>query len=602
MTLLPLLGWGQRFVFNKYYDSDSTLIRESIEFRSRDSIPEGRYQAFFYSGIPKIQGRYLNGRPEGLWTYFFENGQKKSEGALKNGIAYGKWRYYYESGQLRATGPFQAGLKSGYWTNFYENGAEKSNGNYFNDQKEGIWNYFFEDSKLKAQAYFEGGQGNYKEFYPDGKVRSEGLNKDGKSEGQWKYYHENGQLSSEGNFLEGLRSGAWAFYHENGSLARQGEYTAGKKQGQWVYYHPNGQKSAEGDLQSDVRDGEWSLYYQTGEVKAKGSYDQGDGVYTEYYPNGKQKSKGKIINGLREGRWIYFDEEGTLDGEANYRMDSGSYKGYYEDQRIKMTGELLGEKRIGEWKLYDKKGNLAGVYRPIYEEEKPIFRLSPIRTGGREIAEKPEYVYKDKKSRYFTEVVNEYEGLIIGTNPLMTILNELPLALEYYKQERLGYEILAIYHREMFFENESELSLNETYSRGLSVRVRQKFYHPEGNIGMFYFGHQLGLTINNHHAESQDQTSLPFVNTDLTVRETLMYYGGVAGVRWMKNGQKPGLTIDAFVGFDIGLRNWQPKYDVSNEDFNEVFADFEQSSLFAPFRFGVHIGFTRRLKKIKNDR
>ena len=35
----------------------------------------------------------------------------------------------------------------------------------FKDQKEGIWNYFFEDGSSKAQAYYEAGNGVYKQFY-----------------------------------------------------------------------------------------------------------------------------------------------------------------------------------------------------------------------------------------------------------------------------------------------------------------------------------------------------------------------------------------------------------------------------------------------------
>ncbi len=596
--LAPFLVYAQdgSFEYKSYFDEDSMQVKEEIQLRKRDSLPHGQYLSYFQSGNPKVTGTYKNGQPSGSWIYFFENGGKKSEGMLIQGIADGNWTYYFESGQIRAKGLLEKGQKAGYWTNYYENGTEKNSGSYYLGKKEGIWNYFFEDGSLKAQAYFEEGNGNYKEFYPSGSVKMEGSNVDGKSAGEWHYFYESGELLAIGEYLKGLRNGLWTYYHKNGETSGSGVYVAGKKQGQWTYYHQNGEKSAEGKLVEDEKDGQWNLYYETGEVKARGSYQEGDGIYTEYYPNGRQKAKGEILNSKRQGRWVYFNEDGVLDGEALYEQDNGEYTGYYGDQSIKMKGPMLGEKRIGEWQLFDTEGNVAGVYRPIYEEERPVFRLSSLDQRTRNLSEKPEYVYKSNKSRYFTSVVNEYRGLIISTNPAMLLLDELPLTVEYYLQERMGYELLAIYHREPFFKTTNELSLNEPYTRGVSIRFRQKYYHAEGTVGMFYFGHQVGVTLNTHRVKAQDQTVLPFVRETLEVNEILAYYGVYVGLRWMKNSQNPGLTIDSFVGADIGYRNWEQRYNVSNEAFNELYRPFAQSRLYVPIRFGIHIGFTKRIK------
>ena len=593
---------GQIIEIRTYYDQEEKQPKETVAFDEKLQIPQGKYLLYFQNGQIKIQGNYKDGQPDGAWEYFYETGIKKSEGTFQKGEQTGVWSYYFESGKIRAQGNLVNGKKSGFWSNFYENGEEKSNGGYFNDKKEGIWNHFFEDGSIKAQAYYEGGDGKYQQFYPSGNIRMEGLNRNGKSEGLWTYYHKSGEILSRGQFSNGLRVGHWRYFHDNGKISAEGDYEKGKRTGKWVFYHPTGKISAQGELKNNQRDGQWSLYYESGDLKAQSTYDEGDGVYTEYYASGKQKAKGQMLNGKRHGKWIYFNEEGVLDGEAEYDSGLGKYTGFYEDQTIKMTGGLDGDRRVGDWQLYNPDGSLAGVYRPIYEEEKPIFKITEPITPERGPSDKPEYIYKSKQIQYFDKTINEYQGIIIASNPLWTAFNELPLSVEYYFQERLGYEVLAIYHREPFYQPVDELSLNETYVRGVSVRFRQKFYHPEGNLGMFYFGHQLGVTLNNHKAKAQDQTSLPFERLVITSNEILGYYGLFVGLRWIKNrrksgfGQYPGFTIDAFVGADIGFRNWERLYDETNEDFNEVFQSLNQSGLYVPIRFGVNLGFAIRRK------
>ncbi|MEM9325228.1 MAG: toxin-antitoxin system YwqK family antitoxin [Bacteroidota bacterium] len=598
--LITLQLVGQTFQTTKYYDDEKQEVQEIIEFRSYDSIPNGSYKSFYQNGNLKIEGNYRNGVPEGLWRYYFESGRKRTEGYYREAIQQGKWRYYFESGQLKATGPLDNGKKTGYWTNYYENGNEKSSGSYFKDLKEGIWNYFFEDGSSKAQAYYEAGNGSYKQYYPSGSIKMQGYNAQGVSEGTWEYYFETGELQAIGGFQKGLRHGQWEFYHRNGNVSASGKYENGKKTGLWTYYHENGQKSSEGDHVEGARDGEWNLYYESGEVKAIGSYDQGDGIYTEYYPSGTQKAKGEIKDGKRHSTWIFFNEDGVMDGEAQFRSGKGEYTGYYPDQSVKMRGTLEDEKRVGEWKLYNPDGSLAGVYRPIYEEEKPFYKIAEIPPAdelrGRGPSEKPEYIFKKQSIRYFRKKVNEYAGWILAGNPAWLALDQFLVSGEYYFQERAGYELQLIYHRDPFFKLSSNASLNEVISTGVGVFFRQKFYHPEGKLGMFYFGHQVNLTFLNHNAEVQDMTVLPFQRTEIQSNEVLGAYGLFVGIRWMRNGQSPGFTIDTYVGADVGFRNWERRYDETNQDFNDVFQSFDQGGLYVPIRFGINLGWTIRRK------
>lgn len=583
---------AQTFESRSYYDSEATKLKEIITLRSQDSTLHGPYHSYFQSGTPRIKGYYSVGQPDSLWVYFYENGNKKSSGIFRKSRQMGLWDYFYESGALKASGRLEAGQKSGYWSNYFENGNEKSSGGYFRDLKEGIWNYFYEDGTVKAQAYYEAGKGRYKQFYPSGELRMEGLNKAGRSEGPWTYYFESGEVEAKGVFKEGLRDSVWVYYYKNGEVSATGSYLKGKKTGRWTYYYENGQKSSEGELIADQRDGQWNLYYESGEIKAKSSYNAGDGIFTEYYPSGKQKAKGEILNGKRHGKWVFFNEDGVLDGEAVFNQGEGTYTGYYPNERVKMKGPMEGEKRTGEWQLFNPDGSLAGVYRPIYEEARPVFRISqPTRKSAvsRNPVDKPEYVFKDKSVRYFKKRVNEFQAIIIGTNPAWVLLDEFPLAVEYYFQERLGYELQLVYHRETFFDNVEELNLGETYSRGFTARFRQKFYAQETTIGSVYFGHQVSITSQVHRAKVLDQSVLPFARTTISTDELTGAYGLFLGMRWMRVNRNPGFSIDAYVGVDLSFRTWTVQYE-DREQFDPVFEDFDKSSVYLPFQFGLNFG------------
>jgi antitoxin component YwqK of YwqJK toxin-antitoxin module len=433
------------------------------------------------------------------------------------------------------------------------------------------------------------GDGKYQEYYHDGTLRMEGRNINEESEGEWKYYYESGELRAIGNYINGLRNGEWRFYHTNGNVAAVGDYDKGSKVGIWKYYYENGAISSEGEHLKDRKDGRWSLYYPGGEIKGETIYENGKGESAEYYPSGKIKTRGQLKDGKREGKWIYYNELGLKEGEAVFDQDVGNYIGFYNDGTIKMEGKLKGEKRIGEWKLYNTDGDLVGTYKPIYEEEKPIFRFQEEDDGPRIPSEKPEYRYKKRTSRYFDERINEYRALILSSNPFWTALGEWPFSVEYYLQERLGYEFRFSIIRHRFFEGANNIAPEQVYTRGMGFTFRQKFYSYEGSYGMFYFGHQISYDIQNHFSNLEQSLSNGRQDR-IGVEEALGSYGGLIGWRFMESAGESGFTMDAFFGVGIGFRNWHKDYP-SPSSYDEIYHDWNQSDLYIPIIFGVNIGW-----------
>ena len=77
---------------------------------------------------------------------------------------------------------------------------------------------FYESGILKMEGTIANGlrNGDWVAYFPDGKVQSTGLYKDGLRIGLGKVYYENGHLMMEGNYTEDHKCGEWIFYDEQG--------------------------------------------------------------------------------------------------------------------------------------------------------------------------------------------------------------------------------------------------------------------------------------------------------------------------------------------------------------------------------------------------
>lgn len=599
--LTPLLGLCQNFKLRTYYGNDSTQLKEIISLSLKDSVLNGPYISYHQNGAPLASGYYKNAIPDSSWIYYFQNGKEKANGFFHKGQQTGTWTYYYENGTKKAEGYLDKGIKNGFWTNYYENEQVKNEGSYWDDLKNGIWNYFYEDGSVKAQAYYENGKGTYSEFYTNGSIKSTGQNENDKSIGEWKFYWETGEIQAEGNYKDGVRDGLWKFYHKNGNLSAEGKYEKGNRVGLWKYYHETGILKSQGVLEEDKKQGQWKLYYESGEIQGIGLFDSGDGNMREYYPSGKLKAEGNMLNGKKEGVWTYFNENGVKDGEATYQGDQGEYLGFYENGSIKMKGNLEGNKRVGTWTLFDVNGNVVGTYKPIYEDEKPIFRIlddepQPEQKTSSEI---PEYKYKSKSSRYFDGRINEYRGVIIGTNPVWMLAGQLPISLEYYMQERLGYEIEYRIYKNPYFKDFESLPTGELYRSGNGLTFRQKFYSVESQYGMLYFGHELRFNRIEHSFNFLNQTVLPFRIDKISAVETTAGYGLLVGWRWMKSAGNAGFASDVFMGFNAGFRNWEKLYE--DPALDSFFSAINKGKLYLPLVIGVNIGWAGPKQKNKNE-
>lgn len=81
---------------------------------------------------------------------------------------------------------------------------------------------YYENGKLQSEGFEKNGnlEGLYRSYYENGNVKTEAVFKDGKPEGSFKSYFENGKLEVEAFFSNGTPVGTLKEYDEKGKLKR----------------------------------------------------------------------------------------------------------------------------------------------------------------------------------------------------------------------------------------------------------------------------------------------------------------------------------------------------------------------------------------------
>ena len=124
---------------------------------------------------------------------------------------------------------------------------------YKNGKKEGRGKEYYLNGKFKSDAFFIDGllQGKSIGYYENGNLEYEENYKDGKLDGLIKDYYENGQLKSELNYKNGQLDGLARAYHENGQLHIEENYKDGKLEGESTNYDENGNLTSKAIYKDD---------------------------------------------------------------------------------------------------------------------------------------------------------------------------------------------------------------------------------------------------------------------------------------------------------------------------------------------------------------
>jgi uncharacterized protein len=581
ITATVIHALSQGFTRQTFHDKEKKHLKELYAVRDTiRNILHGRYISYYLNGNVESKGQFTNNETTGVWEFFFETGNLKMRGILRQNANFGLWEYFYESGQKSMEGYINGKFREGEWKSYYENGQVKEAGEYRNNKRSGWWKMFFEDGVPKGDIDYVDDHGTYTEYYHSGKVAAEGPRVGQKNVGHWRFFAEDGTINAEGEYFNGKRHGQWSFYHSSGKTAAKGKYENDVPVGKWDYFFDNGVMSSTGEYSAGEKSGYWKAMNRDGTLNNEVSYQKGSGDYREYYPSGKLRCKGKLVNAKKEGTWEYYFEDGKREGECEFVNNKGTYFGYYPNGNLQTKGTLDGDTKIGTWEIYENDGKLSGYYRPFYDDKKIANEILGL--AERESAERKTYS-KRKNMSYFDARFNEFRGVILATNPIMTLKGTLPVSVEFYFQERLGTEFEFIGIRDPFFQTDANIPAGEQFKRGYAIAVKQKFYN---NIktDIWYFGHELRFTNNAHFVNEIITAGNASVYT-FSATEQRIEYGPLLGYRVMRRNNAEGFTVDAFVSFNFGFR----AFDV-DANSQEYFESLKQSRLSTHFNFGFNLG------------
>ena len=254
-------------------------------------------------------------------TQYYQGGGRYSVASFKDGVPEGIHKKFspegktietkvYSNGVLMGDGIVDtAGRYQGLWKEYYPNGNLKSKGEYVNSFKIGEWVYCFSNGKIEQVGTYD---------------------KKGKAQGEWKWFYpcadssklENGNLLRKENYRNNLLEGPMIEYSDSGKVITKGEYVENEKEGFWMLQLADYKE--EGNYKMGKRDGEWKHYFiSNGKLRFIGNFIDNvpDGKQIFYYPNGKARQVGKYAGGYREGEWKFYDETGFLFLTILYKSD-----------------------------------------------------------------------------------------------------------------------------------------------------------------------------------------------------------------------------------------------------------------------------------------
>lgn len=428
------------------------LIIQILYGQESSTLKDG-YQVFKYpNGTVSSEGLIKNGKPEGFWKSYYVTGVKKSEGRRTNYQLDSIWIFYDQAGDTTEKINYLYGKKNGWYFKYKK---DPSRGVYVwskellaADKKEGTAFVYFQDGKIQQTFTYNGGkkeglskeydqegniitlleyhndflvsrerinrtdnkglkQGDWKEFYPNGSIKSEKTFKDDLMHGYYKEYDNRGKLvltmlydngaivksrvedapdieivnkHDEGGNL--IYSGPYRnkipvgvhrefgkdgkvtnsfIYNDNGLLLSEGIVDeAGNRNGKWKDLYSTGKVQAEGQYTDNRRTGQWKFYNPDGRIEQTGSYNNGrpDGLWNWYYENGAVLKEEEYFQGQRDGPSTEYSETGEIIAQGQYA--DGEKNGAWKFKAGDLTeeGKFLTGLRDGVWKTFYSNGKL----------------------------------------------------------------------------------------------------------------------------------------------------------------------------------------------------------------------------------------------------
>lgn len=179
---------------------------------------------------------------------------------------------------------------------------------------------YWENGKVKSELSYVDGElnGPCVWYMANGKPQMEVPYSHNKMNGLLRRWHENGNLMEESWYKDGVQDSVSRAYSLKGLLIEEGWYVDGKLNGEYHRWYENGQVFQEGGFVDDMMDGSWLIFYADGNLAAKADFDRGTGVQTSYEQSGYKCLVTNYVDNVKHGREVYYNPDGRITRIALY--------------------------------------------------------------------------------------------------------------------------------------------------------------------------------------------------------------------------------------------------------------------------------------------
>jgi uncharacterized protein len=422
------------------------------------------YQVFKYpNGTTSSEGNFRNGKPEGYWKSYYVTGVKKSEGKYTNFQLDSIWVFFDQTGDTTEKINYLFGKRNGFSYKYRKDPAEGlyvySRELFAGDKKEGTAYFYYPDKTLRQTLLYNDGkkEGLSKEYDKNGNVITileynndflvtrEKINRTdnkGLKQGEWKEFYPNGRLKTEKTFKDDQLHGYYKEYDNRGNLVLTMLYDNGSivksrvedepdieienkydQNGKLIYSGPYRNKIPVGIHRQFGADGKVTnsfVYNDNGLLLSEGIIDEGgnrNGKWKDLYPDGKIQAEGQYTNNRRSGAWKFYNSSGNLEqtGLFNAGRPDGLWKWYYENGSLLREEEYFQGQRDGAYTEYTVTGDIItqGQYADGEKNEDWKYKSGDNTEEGKYIVGLRDGLWKS----YYPDGKIRFKGNFIQGNP-----------------------------------------------------------------------------------------------------------------------------------------------------------------------------------------
>jgi len=440
------------------------VLTIKIAFSQENGTVKDGYQIFKYpNGTVSSEGLFKNGKPEGFWKSYYVTGVKKSEGKRTNFLLDSIWIFYDQAGDTTKKINYLYGKRNGW---YYEYKKEPSKGVYIyskelyaGDKKEGTAYIYFPDGKVQLTVAYNGGkkQGLSKEYDKDGNIislleynndflvsreRINRLDNKGLKQGEWKEFYPNGRIKTEKTYIDDQLHGYYKEYDNRGILVLTMLYQNGAivkslvedepdieivnkydQDGKMISSGPYRNKIPVGTHRQYGKDGKVInafIYNDNGLLLSEGVVDEAgkfNGKWKDLYPDGKVQAEGQFTDSRRSGQWKFYNVQTKVEQTGSYNIGrpDGLWKWYYENGALLREEEYFQGQRDGIYTEYSANGEIIaqGQYSDGERNSEWKFKSGDFTEEGKYISGLEDGVWKS----YYTNGKLKFKGNFVQGNP-----------------------------------------------------------------------------------------------------------------------------------------------------------------------------------------